>query len=71
MRFCRRIMKLSPEELADEIAQRRRRFYHEYVVPMSGKGEIRTALSPGEPVTITLTKYNLPNNSALQKGQLN
>lgn len=26
---------------------------------------------PGEGVTITLTKYNLPNNSSLQKGQLN
>ena len=26
---------------------------------------------PGEGVTITLTKYNLPNNSSLSKGQLN
>lgn len=34
-------------------------------------GKIIESASRGQPVTITLSKYNLPNNSNLQKGQLN
>lgn len=65
MRFYRRVMQLSPEALAAEIKERKeRRFKY------ATKHGIETSRVPIS-ATIRITKYNMPNNQNLQRGQLN
>jgi uncharacterized protein (UPF0305 family) len=65
-RYIDRMMKMSPAELQEERRKRHERL-HYYAMK---NGRVESSTEPTS-ATITLTKYNLPNNSSLQGGQLN
>lgn len=59
------MMRLAPEEFKEERLKRKERLYY-----LATKNGIESSTTP-KSATITITKYNLPNNIGLSEGQLN
>lgn len=64
-KWVRKMMRLAPEEFKEERLKRKERLYY-----LATKNGIESSTTP-KSATITITKYNLPNNIGLSEGQLN